>query len=159
VLGAPAAIVGAGFKATALSTYLKKPVTLFRHRDDREFLAHIEAVDGMMNSMEAYPAAAMAQAYQRLFARNELATGRLKGPTRMVELADVRVPVMNVAGKTDVLAPVECAHHVGELLPNAKEVRLEIAPGGHLGVLTGRSAATTTWALLDDFLGVHANGG
>jgi polyhydroxyalkanoate synthase len=42
--------------------------------------------------------------------------------------------------------------HVGKLLPNAPEVRLEIAPGGHLGVLTGRSTAATIWATIDDFL-------
>jgi polyhydroxyalkanoate synthase subunit PhaC len=156
VVGAPAALVGAGFKATAFGTYLKKPLTLFRHRDDREFLAHIEAVDQLMNGMHAYPAEAMAQAYIRLFHGNELATGRLQGPTRVVDLADVQLPVMNVAGSTDVLAPVECARHVTELLPNAKDVRFEVAPGGHLGVLTGRSAEATTWAFIDDFFAAHA---
>src|SRR5207244_3422425 len=134
---APAGIVGAGFKATSLMTYVKKPITLFKHRDDREFLAQIEAVDELMDNMYAYPGRAMGQAYHRLFHRNELASGELQGPTRMVNLADVRVPVMNVAGKTDVLAPLGAVHHVGSLLPNAKEVRLEVAPGGHLGVLTG----------------------
>jgi polyhydroxyalkanoate synthase len=108
-----------------------------------------------MNNMYAYPGRATQQVYQRLFLRNELATGKVQGPTRVVDLADVRVPVMNVAGTGDVLVPVPVAHHVGELLPNAKEVRLETAPGGHLGVLTGRSAPTTTWALIDDFLDSH----
>jgi len=70
----------------------------------------------------------------------------------MVDLADVRVPVINIAGKTDVLVPVDVALQVGELLPNSPEVRLETAPGGHLGVLTGRSAPGTTWAMIDDFL-------
>jgi polyhydroxyalkanoate synthase len=31
-------------------------------------------------------------------------------------------------------------------------VRLKTAPGGHLGVLTGRAAVHTTWPLLDAFL-------
>ena len=39
-----------------------------------------------------------------------------------------------------------------DLLPNAPEVRFETAPGGHLGVLTGRGARTTTWAYLDAFM-------
>jgi polyhydroxyalkanoate synthase len=51
-----------------------------------------------------------------------------------------------------VLVPVEVAHHVGQLLPNSPMVRMETAPGGHLGVLTGRSAVGTTWAMIDDFL-------
>jgi len=70
----------------------------------------------------------------------------------MVDLADIRVPVMNIAGTTDVMVPVEVAHHVGELVPNSPLVRMETAPGGHLGVLTGRSAPATTWAMIDDFL-------
>jgi polyhydroxyalkanoate synthase len=31
-------------------------------------------------------------------------------------------------------------------------VRLETAPGGHLGVLTGRAARGTTWVALDRHL-------
>jgi polyhydroxyalkanoate synthase len=154
--GLPARVVGPGFKLTSLPTYLKKPITLFKYRDDREFLAHVEAVDGLMNSMYAYPGRATLQAYQKLAMKNELATGKVQGPNKLVDLADVRVPVMNVAGKGDVLVPVGVAHHVGQLLPNAGQVRLETAPGGHLGVLTGRSAPATTWALIDDFLDANA---
>ncbi|MCB0930654.1 MAG: alpha/beta fold hydrolase [Mycobacterium sp.] len=150
--GLPAQIVGPAFKATSLTTYLKKPITLLKHRDDREFLAQVEAVDGLMNSMLAYPGRATLQVYQRMVQRNELATGKVQGPNRLVDLADVRVPVLNIAGSRDVLVPVAVAHHVGELLPNSPEVRLETAPGGHLGVLTGRSAPATTWAMIDEFL-------
>ncbi len=150
--GVPARIVGPAFKATSLTTYLKKPITLLKYRDDREFLAQVEAVDGLMNDMLAYPGRATLQVYQRMVQRNELATGKVQGPTRVVDLADVRVPVLNIAGTRDVLVPVAVAHHVGELVPNSPQVRLEVAPGGHLGVLTGRSAPVTTWTMIDEFL-------
>ena len=116
----------------------------------------VEAVDGLMNSMLAYPGRATLPVYQRLGQRNELAEGRIQGSTRVIDLATVRVPVMNVAGTRDVLVPVDVAHHVGDLLPNSPEVRLETAPGGHLGVLTGRSAPRTTWPMIDDFLAEHS---
>jgi polyhydroxyalkanoate synthase len=32
---------------------------------------------------------------------------------------------------------------------------LEHAPGGHLGVLTGRSAKRTTWRYIDEFFVEH----
>ena len=38
------------------------------------------------------------------------------------------------------------------LLPNAHEVRFEIVPGGHLGMLTGRAARTTTWPIMDEWI-------
>ena len=64
-----------------------------------------------------------------------------------IDLADVRVPVLAVAGKTDVLAPRAAVHHVGELLTGAPEVQLKTGPGGHLGVLTGRSRGADDVAL------------
>ena len=36
------------------------------------------------------------------------------------------------------------------------DLRLETAPGGHLGVLTGRAARATTWRRLDAQLDVPA---
>ena len=68
-----------------------------------------------------------------------------------LDLADIRVPVLSVAGRGDGIAPVAACHHVESLLRNAK-VQLATAPGGHLGVLTGRAAAGSTWRILDEFL-------
>ena len=39
------------------------------------------------------------------------------------------------------------------LLSGAAEVRFEIVPGGHLGMLTGRAARATTWRVLDEWVG------
>lgn len=153
--GLPAPLVGPAFKLASLPTYVKKPMTLFAHRGDRDFLGHIEAVDGLMNSMYAYPGRATLQVYLRLVLGNELASGRVVGPAGVVDLADVRVPVMNIAGTADTLVPADVAHHIAKLLPNAADVRTEFAPGGHLGVLTGRQAASTSWVLIDDFLDAH----
>lgn len=145
-----------GFKATALPTYAKKPLTVWRKRNDREFLAQISAVDDLMNNMLAYPGRATLQTYQRLAMRNELATGKIQGPNKVVDLATVTIPVINVAGRTDVIAPPAAVHHVGELLPNSPDVRLPTAPGGHLGVLTGGNAAATTWKYIEEFFADHA---
>ena len=151
----PAPLVSLGFKATALPTYLKKPRTLWTKREDREFLGQVQAVDEIMNNMLAYPGRATLQVYQRMALRNELASGTVQGPNHLVDLAKIRVPVMNVAGEGDVLVPVRAAHHVGSLVTSSPDVRLPTAPGGHLGVLTGTKAPGTTWKHLDEFLTAH----
>jgi polyhydroxyalkanoate synthase len=151
----PAPLVSIGFKATSLPVYLKKPRTLWSKRNDREFLAQIQAVDRIMNNMLAYPGRATLQAYHRMALRNEVATGKIQGPTRLVDFDEIHVPVMNVAGSTDVLAPVASVQHVGSLLPNSPDVRLPICPGGHLGVLTGTRAPETTWVEINNFLAAH----
>lgn len=148
----PAPIVSIGFKATSLPTYLKKPRTLWTRRNDREFLEQIEAVDSIMNNMLAYPGRATLQMYHRLALRNEIAAGHFQGPNVYVDYANVRIPVLNAAGKTDVLAPIPAVQHVGAILPNSPDVRLPIVPGGHLGMLTGTKAPETTWVEINQFL-------
>jgi polyhydroxyalkanoate synthase subunit PhaC len=150
--GAPAPLVKRAFQLTAIDKHLTKPVALAANLHDRDFLAHVEAVDNFTNNMHAYPGRTMGQLYHRFFRVNELAGGRLELGDRVIDLADVRVPVLSIAGATDVLAPRPAVHHVARLLPNAPQVRLETAPGGHLGVLTGRAARRTSWRWLDEFL-------
>jgi polyhydroxyalkanoate synthase len=97
----------------------------------------------------------MGQLYHQLFRDNDLADGHLRLADQEIDLADVAVPVLAVAGKDDVLAPQAAVHHVGSLLTNAPEVQLKSGPGGHLGVLTGRAAAGTTWHWIDEFFARH----
>jgi len=154
--GAPSPIVRRAFKLTSIDKELTRPVAVATHLHDRDWLAQLEAVDRFMASMHAYPGRTFGQLYHQFFRVNDLADGHMVLSDQEIDLADVRVPVLSVAGETDVLAPQPAVHHLAGLLPNAPEVRLETAPGGHLGVLTGRSARGTTWRYLDEFLGAAA---
>jgi len=154
--GAPAPLVKRMYRLAGFDKYVTKPLTLAANLDDRDFLAQIEAVDEFMASMLAYPGRTFGQIYHRFLRRNDLADGRIALGGRTLDLADVRVPVLSIAGEGDGIAPRKAVHHVAELLPNAPEVRIASAPGGHLGVLTGRAARRTTWLQLDDFLAATA---
>jgi polyhydroxyalkanoate synthase len=156
--GAPAPIVRRAFQLTSIDKEITRPYAIMRHLHDRDWLAQLEAVDRFMAGMHAYPGRTFGQLYHQFFRVNDLADGHMTLSDKEIDLADVRIPVLSVAGKTDVLAPQPAVHHVAELLPNAPEVRLEIGPGGHLGVLTGRSARRATWRYLDEFLTQHGAG-
>jgi polyhydroxyalkanoate synthase subunit PhaC len=147
--GAPAPLVKRGYQLAGIDKYVMKPWTVATNLHDRELLAQIEAVDLFMDNMHAYPGRTFGQLYHRFFRSNDLADGRLALSDRTLELADVGGPVLAIAGEGDGIAPVAACHHLGDLLPS---VQLETAPGGHLGVLTGRAARGTTWVLLDQFL-------
>jgi polyhydroxyalkanoate synthase subunit PhaC len=149
--GAPAPLVRRGFQLSSIDKYLTKPLAVLSHLDDRDFLAQIEAVDDFISNMHAYPGRTMGQLYHQFFRVNDLADGRLDLGDHEIDLANVHVPVLSIAGSTDTLAPKAAVHHVADLLTGAPAVRLETCPGGHLGVLTGRSALRTTWRLLDEF--------
>src|SRR3954453_8650478 len=150
--GAPAPLVSLGFRATAIERYITKPVVITQHLHDRDWIAHSQAVHEYMANMLAYPGRTFGQLYHQFFRVNELAGGTLDLGDHRIALANIDVPVLSVGGTADVLAPIEAVPHVGSLLPNSPDVRLETAPGGHLGVLTGRSAVRSTWVFLDEFL-------
>lgn len=154
--GAPGSVVGWAYQLAGFDKYVTKPWAIASHLDDREFLAQIEAVDAFMNNMTAYPGRTFGQLYHTFFRSNDLYDGRLALGDRTIQLADVRVPVLVVAGDGDGIAPIRAVRRLTELLDGAPDVRFEICPGGHLGVLTGRGARTTTWACLDGFLAAHA---
>lgn len=153
--GAPRRLVRQAFQLSAIDKVLTKPYAILTHLDDAEFLAQIEAVDRFTDNMIAYPGRTFGQMYHRFFRSNDLAGGELDLGGRRISLSEVRVPVLVVAGEGDSIAPRRAVGHLVEVLENAPEVRFETAPGGHLGVLTGRGARSTTWTYLDDFLATH----
>ncbi|GAA4552595.1 alpha/beta fold hydrolase [Pseudonocardia xishanensis] len=151
----PAPVVSGVFHLTAVDRLVTKPLAVLSRLDDRDTLAQMEAVDHLMNNMHGYPGRAFGQLFHLLLRANDLAAGTLDLAGRRLDLADVRVPVLVVAGRDDVIAPLAAVRGVVPLLTGAPEVRFETAPGGHLGVLTGRRARTTTWPILDSFLQAH----
>jgi polyhydroxyalkanoate synthase subunit PhaC len=153
--GAPAPLVKRGYQLAGFDKYVMKPWTVVSNAGDRDLLAQLEAVDAFMNRMHAYPGRTFGQLYHRFFRTNDLAGGRLALTDRTIDLADVTIPLLAIAGRGDGIAPIPACHHVADLVPNAASVQLETAPGGHLGVLTGRAARGTTWKLLDAFLGAR----
>lgn len=148
----PAPLVSWAFQVTAVDKLVTKPLTVLSRLDDRDTLAQIEAVDHLMRNMHGYPGRVFGQIYHLLLRNNDLASGSLELAGRAISLAKVDVPVLVVGGRDDVIAPLPAVRRVTELLTGSPHVRFESAPGGHLGVLTGRRARSTTWTYLDEFL-------
>lgn len=147
----PAPLVSWKAQLTAVDRMVTKPLTLLSRLDDRDCLAQIEAVDHLMRNMHGYPGRAFGQIYHLLLRQNDLAAGTIALTDRTIALSAIEVPVLVVAGESDVIAPLRAVRSLCDLLTGSPRVRFETAPGGHLGVLTGRRARTTTWRHLDEF--------
>ncbi|MFC9257721.1 alpha/beta fold hydrolase [Amycolatopsis thailandensis] len=154
--GAPSYLVSRVFRATGISKEITKPLAILKNLDDRDYLAQIEAVDHFMDNMIAYPGRTFGQIYHRFFRANDLAEGTVDLNGRIIALSGVKVPTLVIAGQNDTIAPRAAVERLTELLDNSPSVTFETAPGGHLGVLTGRKARDTTWRYLDRFLDEQA---
>lgn len=155
--GIPEPIVRRAFQLSAFDKLVTKPFVQLAKLDDTEFLAQIEAVDRFTASMFAYPGRTFGQLYHRMVKGNELARGVVHFEGRDISFADITVPVLSFGGASDTIAPVSCVRPIERLVPNAAEMRFEVVPGGHLGMLTGRAARHTTWRILDEFIEQHSS--
>jgi polyhydroxyalkanoate synthase subunit PhaC len=151
--GAPRPLVRWAFQLSSFQKLITRPLAIATHLDDADFLAQLEAVDRFTANMSAYPGRSFGQLYHRFVRTNVLSTGRYELADRTVDLSAITVPVLVFAGATDGIAPVNAVKAVVPLLTGSAEVRFEIVPGGHLGMLTGRTARGTTWRVLDEWLG------
>ncbi|MFL6158604.1 MAG: alpha/beta fold hydrolase [Marmoricola sp.] len=154
--GAPKPLVRRAFQLSSGTKLLTKPIATLQHLDDAEWLAQIEAVDRFTANMIAYPGRTFGQMYHRVLKHNQLISGKVNLSGQDIDLADIKVPVLVFAGNTDGIAPIPAVRAIVPLLKNAHEVRFEIVPGGHLGMLTGRAARHTTWVVMDEWIAQHS---
>jgi polyhydroxyalkanoate synthase subunit PhaC len=149
--GAPTPLVRWAFQLTSVQKLVTKPIAVAVHLDDADWLAQVEAVDRFTAAMTAYPGRSFGQLYHRFAKGNALASGTVELGDHPVSLDAVTAPTLVVAGATDGIAPVGAVRAVLPLLSRSRETRLEIVPGGHLGLLAGRGARETTWRALDEW--------
>jgi len=148
--GAPQPLVRWAFQLSSFQKLVTKPLAIARHLDDADYLAQIEAVDRFTAHMIAYPGRTFGQLYHRLLKGNALVDGTFDlDDGRTLSIGDVTVPVLVVGGANDGIAPIGAVKAAVPLLTGSREARFEIVPGGHLGMLTGRRARTSTWPVID----------
>jgi polyhydroxyalkanoate synthase len=154
--GAPKPLVRRAFLLSSGTKLLTKPMAILQHLDDSEWLAQIEAVDRFTANMHAYPGRSFGQLYHRMLKANQLLTGKVNLSGHEIDVAAITAPVLIFGGNTDGIAPIAAVQALIPLLKGAHEVRFEIVPGGHLGMLTGRAARTTTWVTMDEWIAQYS---
>ena len=150
--GAPKPLVRWAFQLSSFQKLVTKPIAIAANLDDADFLAQVEAVDRFTANMIAYPGRTFGQLYHRFIRGNALVKGSISFGDRTIEVKNITAPVLIFAGATDGIAPAPAVKASVPLLTGAADVRFEIVPGGHLGMLTGRAARGTTWQVLDEWI-------
>lgn len=84
-----------------------------------------------------FPGAAFRQMTDLLIHEEALVGGRVPLGNRVVDLADITIPVLAITGTKDTLVPEESSAPLE--LPNARLERLELN-AGHAGMIVGRKA-------------------
>lgn len=134
-----------GFKLLDPVGSLKGYWTLFNNLEDRDYVAQHANQAAFIDSLEAYPGGALRDWFCSIWLENETVRGQFKVGKSVAYFADIKCPVLGVAGKSDNLVNVPCAKAINNVV--GSEVKeFFIGPGGHISIMSGKEAPATIWA-------------
>lgn len=126
--------------------YANKYVELYRHLDDRNFIARTERFEAWYEHAIDLPGAYYLQAISQLFKENRFARGTFIGLGRQLSLRDVTIPVYLLAGEEDDITTREQVFAAAALVGTPPgRIAQQLVPGGHIGLFMGSRTLRETW--------------
>jgi len=117
--------------------------------DPKDRLSDVRTMASWVDDVVPAPGRLLAELYRQFGpTRNKLMKNEAVVGNRAVNLDRITIPVMSVSAARDTIAPPESVDAIQSLIPHAEIVRL---PGGHVGIVAGRSARTL-WDRTIEFL-------
>jgi poly(3-hydroxybutyrate) depolymerase len=109
--------------------------------------ARLEAVFKNWNSWTIdVPGTYYLEVIEKLYKRNELATGSFVALGQKIDLSRLRLPMYLLAGSADEVVAAEQLLAVERLVGTRPEyLRREVAPSNHLGLFMGRKTLEEYW--------------
>ncbi len=118
--------------------------------DPPERLRDVRTMATWVDDVVPAPGRLLAELYKKFGpGRNSMIADTATVGDRLVDFSPVSMPVMSVSAEKDTIAPPEGVDAIRRIVPHADVVR---RPGGHVGIVAGRTAATL-WQRTVDFLG------
>lgn len=119
-----------------------------------EYVEGHQAMAQFIREQVPLPGALLRQIVEQLIRGNGSASGTFKLGSRVVELRDVSCPLLVVMAERDELVPIESTIALRSYLgSNMEELLL---PAGHVGLITGRKAATVTIPHIIEWIAEHS---
>jgi polyhydroxyalkanoate synthase len=149
----PASEVKSWFEMLALgsNSVMGRVSDLWDRLDDApERLREVRTMASWVDDVVPAPGRLLAELYRKLGpGTNGLMKGTVTVGDRSVELGSVKMPVLSVSAEKDTIAPAAGVDAIRAIVPHAEVLRL---PGGHVGIVAGRTAAGL-WKRTVEFLG------
>jgi poly(3-hydroxyalkanoate) synthetase len=118
--------------------------------DSPERLREVRTMASWVDDVVPAPGRLLAELYRKFGPGvNGLIKGGATVGDKVVDFTAMSMPVLSVSAEKDTIAPAAGVDAIQRIVPHAEVVRL---PGGHVGIVAGRSAAAL-WKRTVDFLG------
>lgn len=141
----PGAFIVQGFMLmNPVDRYMGDDLNLFNHIDDGETARRVLQFQSWYHRYQPVPGRMYLEIVQKLFKENQLIKGELTILGRVVDLGNIKNPLVLIGGTTDDITPVpqvmEMKHYV-----RSERIEAFIFPAGHIGVFMGSKIIRDYW--------------
>ena len=109
------------------------------------------AISEWVDDGTPFPAQAFRQWVRDFYQRNRLAKGQLELRGRRVDLSGIEAPLLNIAGKKDVICPPSQSRPVMDLV-GSRDKDFFVLDAGHVGLMASAEAKHRLWPRITDWL-------
>ena len=147
----PGKWVSFAFKMSSPLSPLTSYFSLVRNLADTDYVTRYMSMNEWFNNMADYPGGTVLEMIKKLGLHNRLAKGLVRIGGRSADFRDIKCDLLAFAGDSDAIVPIAAAYKIMDVV-GSRDKRFHLVPGGHAGVFTGGTAASTTWQISKEWL-------
>lgn len=130
-----------------VGTYVNMWERIFEEKPMETWLA----MNKWVNDGTPFPGQAFKTWIKEFYQQDKLAKGEFHLRGRRIDLSNIKVPLLNIAGKKDHICTLPQAEATMDLV-GSEDKEFFVLDAGHVGLLTGRGAKKGLWPKIDSWL-------
>src|SRR5215208_1746992 len=134
-----------------VGTYVNMWERIFEEKPMETWLA----MNKWVNDGPPFPGAAFRQWITEFYQQNKLAKGEIVLRGRRIDISNIRMPLLNIAGKKDHICTLPQAEATMNLV-GSEDKEFFVLDAGHVGLMTGRGAKKGLWPKVSDWLSTRS---
>jgi polyhydroxyalkanoate synthase len=124
---------------------LEKPINFYEHMHEEKFLDDFLTTETWLQDNIAVPGEVYRQFVKYLYQKNLLTQNRMPVGKHIVNLQEIRCPVLNIMAENDDLVPRSQSAPFNDLVGSRDRKTLELQGSGHIGLAIGSRAQKEVW--------------
>jgi polyhydroxyalkanoate synthase subunit PhaC len=138
-----------------ITNYVGTYVSMWERIFDDKPMETWLAMNKWVNDGPPFPGAAFKQWIHEFYQQNKLVKGEIQLRGRRVDLSNIRVPLLNIAGTRDHICALPQAEATMNLV-SSQDKEFFALEAGHVGLMTGRGAKKGLWPKVVDWLSTRS---
>src|SRR5579875_3513091 len=151
----PALLIEAVFTLLRPTAKIRAALRFFEHCDEPQAHEAYAALARWSDDWIPFPGLAARQWITAFYQENRLIRGELEVAGVPIDLGRITAPVLAIAAEHDEISPPPSIEPLIERV-SSRDRTFVVLPGGHIGLVAGRSARRVLWPILDGWLAEHS---